>query len=103
MSRTTAARQDGPWAPSVRTFEGRLASLPAIAPLRWSAGMLKPVATDIESLKILDKRLRWLAAWTIHHANHIRPSDATWATEYVDRVHAAQARFDAKTESRQAA
>ncbi|HWU93433.1 MAG TPA: transketolase, partial [Sphingomicrobium sp.] len=37
--------------------------------------MLKPVATDIEALKILDERLRWLSAWTIHHANHIRPSD----------------------------
>src|SRR4051794_27025901 len=34
--------------------------------------MLKPVATDIEALKILDERLRWLSAWTIHHANHIR-------------------------------
>src|SRR3569833_1273552 len=37
--------------------------------------MPKPVATDIESLKILDERLRWLSAWTIHHANHIRPSE----------------------------
>ena len=36
--------------------------------------MLKPVTTDIESLKILDDRLRWLSAWTIHHANHIRTS-----------------------------
>jgi len=34
--------------------------------------MLKPVATDIEALKVLDERLRWLSAWTIHHANHIR-------------------------------
>jgi pyruvate dehydrogenase E1 component len=34
--------------------------------------MLKPVTTDIESLKILDERLRWLSAWTVHHANHIR-------------------------------
>jgi pyruvate dehydrogenase E1 component len=34
--------------------------------------MLKPVATDIESLQILEERLRWLSAWTIHHANHIR-------------------------------
>jgi pyruvate dehydrogenase E1 component len=34
--------------------------------------MLKPVTTDIESLKILDERLRWLSAWTIHHANHVR-------------------------------
>src|SRR5689334_7140154 len=37
--------------------------------------MLKPVATDIEALKILDERLRWLSAWTIHHANHIRESE----------------------------
>ncbi len=37
--------------------------------------MLKSVATDIEALKILDERLRWLSAWTIHHANHIRESD----------------------------
>jgi pyruvate dehydrogenase E1 component len=36
--------------------------------------MLKSVATDIESLKIVEERLRWLSAWTIHHANHIRES-----------------------------
>ena len=34
--------------------------------------MLKPVTTDIEALKLLDERLRWLSSWTIHHANHIR-------------------------------
>jgi pyruvate dehydrogenase E1 component len=37
--------------------------------------MLKPVTTDIDALKTLDERLRWLSAWTIHHANHIRTSD----------------------------
>jgi pyruvate dehydrogenase E1 component len=37
--------------------------------------MLKPVTTDIEALKILEERLRWLSAWTIHHANHIREND----------------------------
>ena len=37
--------------------------------------MLKPATTDIEALKTLDERLRWLSAWTIHHANHIRDSD----------------------------
>jgi pyruvate dehydrogenase E1 component len=37
--------------------------------------MLKPLTTDIESLKILDDRLRWLSAWTIHHANHIRENN----------------------------
>jgi len=34
--------------------------------------MLKPATTDIEALKTLDERLRWLSAWTIHHANHVR-------------------------------
>src|SRR4029453_2462020 len=34
--------------------------------------MLKPATTDIDALKILDERLRWLSAWTIHHANHVR-------------------------------
>jgi pyruvate dehydrogenase E1 component len=37
--------------------------------------MLKPVTPDIEALKTLDERLRWLSAWTIHYANHVRESD----------------------------
>lgn len=37
--------------------------------------MLKPVTTDVEALKILDERLRWLSAWTIHHANHVRENN----------------------------
>jgi pyruvate dehydrogenase E1 component len=37
--------------------------------------MLKPVTTDIDALKALDDRLKWLSAWTIHHANHIRDND----------------------------
>jgi pyruvate dehydrogenase E1 component len=36
--------------------------------------VLKPVTTDIAALKSLDERLRWLSAWTIHHANHLRES-----------------------------
>jgi pyruvate dehydrogenase E1 component len=36
--------------------------------------MLKPVTTDIEALRTIEERLRWLSAWTIHHANHIRES-----------------------------
>lgn len=28
----------------------------------------------LETLRLLDDRLRWLSAWTIHHANHLRPS-----------------------------
>ncbi len=36
--------------------------------------MLKKTPTDLDALRILDDRLRWLSAWTIHHANHIRTS-----------------------------
>src|SRR5688572_11944438 len=36
--------------------------------------MLKPVSPDIAALKLADDRLRWLSAWTIHYANHIRES-----------------------------
>jgi pyruvate dehydrogenase E1 component len=34
--------------------------------------MLKPAVTDIEALQVLEERLRWLSAWTIHYANHVR-------------------------------
>src|SRR3569833_2133271 len=34
--------------------------------------MLKPVTTDVEALKTIEERLRWLSAWTIHHATHVR-------------------------------
>ena len=37
--------------------------------------MLKPVTTDIDALQAIDERLRWLSAWTIHHANHVRENN----------------------------
>ena len=36
--------------------------------------MLKKTPADIAALKTIDDKLRWLSAWTIHHANHIRES-----------------------------
>ena len=36
--------------------------------------MLKKTPADIAGLKTIDDKLRWLSAWTIHHANHIRES-----------------------------
>jgi pyruvate dehydrogenase E1 component len=37
--------------------------------------MLKrPDAPDIEALTLIEERLRWLASWTIHNANHLRES-----------------------------
>ncbi|MBA3677515.1 MAG: transketolase [Sphingosinicella sp.] len=37
--------------------------------------MLKKTSgPDLEALRLLDERLRWLSAWTIHNANHLRES-----------------------------
>jgi pyruvate dehydrogenase E1 component len=36
--------------------------------------MLNTTSPDIAALKLMDDRLRWLSAWTIHHANHLRES-----------------------------
>ena len=36
--------------------------------------MLKKVPADIDALKTIDDKLRFLSSWTIHHANHIRES-----------------------------
>ncbi|HEY0311259.1 MAG TPA: transketolase [Allosphingosinicella sp.] len=36
--------------------------------------MLKKTSADLDSLRLLEERLRWLSAWTIHNANHLRPS-----------------------------
>lgn len=30
--------------------------------------------SEVQNLRRLDERLRWLASWTIHNANHVRPS-----------------------------
>ena len=31
-------------------------------------------SADLDSLRLIDERLRWLSSWTIHHANHLRES-----------------------------
>ncbi len=36
--------------------------------------MLKKTSPDLDALRLLDERLRWLSSWTIHHANHLRES-----------------------------
>jgi pyruvate dehydrogenase E1 component len=38
------------------------------------AAMLKKTSPDLDALRLLDERLRWLSAWTIHNANHLRES-----------------------------
>ena len=38
------------------------------------AGAADPVSDRIEMLDIVDRHLRWLSAWTIHNANHLRES-----------------------------
>jgi pyruvate dehydrogenase E1 component len=40
-----------------------------------AAAMLKKTSgSDLDSLRLIDDRLRWLSAWTIHNANHLRVS-----------------------------
>src|SRR4028119_1651953 len=36
--------------------------------------MLQKTSPDLDALKLLGARLRWLSAWAIHNANHLRPS-----------------------------
>jgi len=33
------------------------------------------MADDLDVLEALERKVRWLSAWTIHHANHIRAND----------------------------
>ncbi|TMJ20757.1 MAG: transketolase [Alphaproteobacteria bacterium] len=40
-----------------------------------AGAMLKKTSTpDFDALRLIDERLRWLSAWTIHNANHLRES-----------------------------
>src|SRR3990167_1810676 len=48
-------------------------SMPHAKPLA-SAGHNRGAEHDLEMLRRIDERLRWLAAWTIHNANHNRES-----------------------------
>src|ERR1044072_5066362 len=34
----------------------------------------KTEGPDLDALRSIDDRLRWLSAWTIHNANHLRES-----------------------------
>jgi pyruvate dehydrogenase E1 component len=33
---------------------------------------MDPAASDLELLRALEKKVLWIASWTIHHANHLR-------------------------------
>jgi pyruvate dehydrogenase E1 component len=35
----------------------------------------KTQGPDLDALRLIDERLRWLSAWTIHNANHLRDSE----------------------------
>ncbi len=46
-----------------------MAEMPAVA--------ARGAVADIGRLRVLreiEKKLLWLACWTVHHANHVRPS-----------------------------
>ena len=44
------------------------------ATLATEAPRTPPGTADVEVLEEIERKVRWLATWTIHHANHIRPS-----------------------------
>ncbi|HEY0028698.1 MAG TPA: transketolase [Allosphingosinicella sp.] len=41
---------------------------------KTSTALSAPKGPDLDALRLLDDRLRWLSAWTIHNANHLRDS-----------------------------
>jgi pyruvate dehydrogenase E1 component len=41
-------------------------------PARGDGARLPAMADDIETLRELEKKILWLASWTIHNANHLR-------------------------------
>ena len=45
-------------------------AIPATSPPPASAGS----ASDLRCLRALERKVLWLAVWTIHNANHLRPS-----------------------------
>src|SRR6266540_4558696 len=40
--------------------------------LRQDRQMSAPAGDELEILRELEKKVLWLASWTIHHANHLR-------------------------------
>ncbi len=49
-------------------------SLSAAADVMAPAMLKKTSAPDLDALRLIEERLRWLSAWTIHNANHLRTS-----------------------------
>ena len=44
------------------------------APTRLAARSADPAPDRFEVLRALERKVLWLASWTIHHANHVRPN-----------------------------
>src|SRR3954463_11367877 len=44
------------------------------APMTAIATQAPPQSRHVHILRQLERKLLWLSAWTIHHANHIRPN-----------------------------
>ncbi len=41
---------------------------------RSEASRPGPAAERLACLRELERKVLWLSSWTIHHANHLRPS-----------------------------
>ena len=44
------------------------------APVTAITPLAPPESRHVQILKQLERKLLWLSAWMIHHANHIRPN-----------------------------
>jgi pyruvate dehydrogenase E1 component len=45
----------------------------AVSMPKAAAGQTAPMGERLRLLGLLERKLLWLATWTIHHANHVRP------------------------------
>ncbi len=48
--------------------------MPETLPSAGAARRAAPASEQIAMLRALERKVRWLSAWTIHNANHLRPS-----------------------------
>ena len=52
----------------------KLIELQEVRGLRKRSRRAALTAHDLRMLRTVERKLLWLSSWTIHHANHVRPS-----------------------------
>src|SRR6266516_2627932 len=57
---------------TIRPISRREPARQLMSALRQDRQMSAPAGEELEILRELEKKVLWLASWTIHHANHLR-------------------------------